>query len=172
VEFRLLGLLQVAEGGRAIELPRGKERALLAVLLLNANEPVSMDRLVDALWGERPPGHATKTLQVYVSRLRKSVGDRLTTTPAGYSLSVGAGELDVGQFERLAAEGRRALDDGGAARAERLLSEGWRFGVAQRSPTSDSTTPRSRKRGDSTSCARKPARTGSTPGSSVVARKR
>jgi DNA-binding SARP family transcriptional activator/ABC-type branched-subunit amino acid transport system substrate-binding protein/DNA-binding beta-propeller fold protein YncE len=130
VEFRLLGLLQVNDGGRAIALPRGKERALLAVLLLHANEPVSTDRLVDALWGERPPEHATKTVQVYVSRLRKSVGgDRLTTTPVGYLLTVGDGELDVGQFERLAAEGRRVLDDGDAARAERLLSEGlalWR----------------------------------------------
>lgn len=124
MEFRLLGLLQVFEGGRAIDLPRGKERALLAVLLLHANEPVSTDRLVDALWGERPPGNATKTLQVYVSRLRKSVGgDRLTTTPAGYSLAVGDGELDVDQFERLASEGRRALDGSDAARAERLLSE-------------------------------------------------
>jgi DNA-binding SARP family transcriptional activator/ABC-type branched-subunit amino acid transport system substrate-binding protein len=124
VEFRLLGLLQVGEGGRTIDLPRGKERALLAVLLLHANEPVSTDRLVDALWGERPPGNATKTLQVYVSRLRKSVGgERLTTTPAGYSLSVGDGEVDIDQFERLASEGRRALDGGDAARAERLLSE-------------------------------------------------
>ena len=124
MEFRLLGLLEVCEGGRPIDLPRGKERALLAVFLLHANEPVSTDRLVEALWGERPPGNATKTLQVYVSRLRKSVGgDRLTTTPAGYSLAVGDGELDVDRFERLASEGRRALDDGDAARAERLLSE-------------------------------------------------
>ena len=124
MEFRLLGLLQVAEGGRAIDLPRGKERALLAMLLLHANEPVSTDQLVDALWGERPPNHATKTLQVYVSRLRKSIGsDRLMTTPAGYSLTVAGCELDVDQFERLANEGRRALDDGDATRAERLLSE-------------------------------------------------
>ena len=124
MEFRLLGLLQVAEGGRALDLPRGKERALLAVLLLHANVPVSTDRLVDALWGERPPEHATKTLQVYVSRLRKSVGgDRLATTPAGYSLTVAGGELDVDQFEHLVNEGRRVLDDGDATGAERLLSE-------------------------------------------------
>jgi YVTN family beta-propeller protein len=124
VEFRLLGLLEVGESGRSIELARGRERALLALLLLNANEPVSTDRLIDELWGERQPENGTRTLHVYVSRLRKSLGaERLTTTHAGYSLEVAPGELDIDEFERLAGAGRKALDEGDVAGAERLLSK-------------------------------------------------
>lgn len=123
MEFRLLGLLEVVERGHVFELSRGRERALLAVLLLHANEPVSADRLIEELWTERQPEHAAKTLQVYVSRLRRSIGaERLTTTPAGYVLEVGEGELDSGEFERLAAEGRRALEQGKAQEAQRLVS--------------------------------------------------
>lgn len=124
MEFRLLGLLDVGERGRAIELARGRERALLALLLLHANQPVSPDQLIEELWGDRQPENAAKALQVYVSRLRKSLGaERLKTTPGGYAFQVEAGELDTREFERLAGAGRKALDEGDPARAERLLSE-------------------------------------------------
>ena len=124
MEFRLLGLLEVGEGGRAIEFARGQERALLAVLLLHANEPVSTDRLVEELWADQQPENAAKTLQVYVSRLRKSLGaGRLVTTHVGYSLAVEPGELDTDRFERLVDEGRNALAEGDSAGAERLLSD-------------------------------------------------
>jgi DNA-binding SARP family transcriptional activator len=72
VEFRILGPLEVQANGHRLQLGGRKQRALLAVLLLNANQVVSRDRLVDALWGERPPQTASHTLDAYVSRLRKA----------------------------------------------------------------------------------------------------
>ncbi|MBD0348469.1 MAG: AAA family ATPase [Thermoleophilia bacterium] len=98
------------------ELPIGaaKQRALLAVLLLHAGEVVSTDRLIDALWGERPPNTAAKALQVYVSQLRKALGDEASGQPAlatrapGYSLEIPPDALDIMRFELLCEEGRGA----------------------------------------------------------------
>ena len=124
MEFRLLGRLEVGERGRVVEVARGRESALLALLLLHANEPVSTDRLVEELWPEQQPEHTAKALQVYVSRLRKRIGaERLKTTPAGYVIEVEPGELDISRFERLTAEGRAALEAGDSARALSLLRE-------------------------------------------------
>src|SRR5262249_58482333 len=103
---------------------RGKEGALLAVLWWNANQPLSVDRLADELWGDQPPGNPAKTVQVYVSRLRKRLGpERLATTAGGYVLRAEPDEVDVERFERLAAEGRQSIDGGSAREASRLLSE-------------------------------------------------
>jgi DNA-binding SARP family transcriptional activator len=113
VEFRILGPLEVlGDDGRPVALPPAKPRALLVLLLLNRNRTVRTDMLVDQLWDERPPATATKTVQVYVSQLRKGLGDRLQTRPGGYELRVGDGELDADRFERLAGEGeyRDALE--------------------------------------------------------------
>jgi DNA-binding SARP family transcriptional activator/tetratricopeptide (TPR) repeat protein len=105
MEFRLLGPLEVLENGRPIEIGAAKERALLAVLLLNANRVVSSDRLLEALWGERAPGTATKALQVYVSHLRKAIGrDRIQTRAPGYEVRVERGELDLHRFEQHVAD--------------------------------------------------------------------
>jgi predicted ATPase/DNA-binding SARP family transcriptional activator len=119
IEFRILGPLEVREGGRALTLGGPKPRALLMVLLLHRNEPVSAERLAISLWGEDAPASAIKTVQVHVSRLRKALGNRevLTTTPAGYRLLVRPGELDADHFEQLVAEGREALDAGDCDRA-------------------------------------------------------
>jgi DNA-binding SARP family transcriptional activator len=107
LEFRILGPLEVADDGRQVELGGAKQRALLAMLLLHANEVVSSDRLIDALWEEDAPEGSRKTLQVYVSGLRKALGsDRLDTQAPGYRLRLVADELDVARFERLAGEGR------------------------------------------------------------------
>jgi DNA-binding SARP family transcriptional activator/tetratricopeptide (TPR) repeat protein len=107
MEFRILGALEVTDDGRRLELGGAKQRALLAMLLLHANEVVSTDRLIDALWEEEAPEGARKTLQVYVSGLRKALGkDRLETQAPGYTLRVADGELDLTRVERLAAEGR------------------------------------------------------------------
>ena len=96
MEFRILGPLEVVENGRQIELGGAKHRALLAVLLLHANEVVSTDRLIDALWEDQSPDGGRKTLQVYVSQLRKSLGkDRLQTQAPGYRLRVEPDELDL-----------------------------------------------------------------------------
>jgi DNA-binding SARP family transcriptional activator/tetratricopeptide (TPR) repeat protein len=104
MEFRLLGPLEVVEDNRTIEIGAAKERALLAVLLLNANRAVSRDRLIEALWGERAPGTATKALQVYVSHLRKAIGrDRILTRSPGYELRVEPGQLDLERFDELVA---------------------------------------------------------------------
>jgi DNA-binding SARP family transcriptional activator len=102
VEFRILGPLEVVEHGQKLPLGGLKQRALLAILLLHANEVVSSERLIDELWGERPPATAPKALQVYISKLRKSLGDdRLSTRTPGYVLRVDPGELDLDRFERL-----------------------------------------------------------------------
>ena len=106
-QYGLLGALELDEDGRSIEIAGAKQRALLAVLLLNANRVVSSDALIDALWEERPPDTALKALQVHVSQLRKVLGkDALETRAPGYLLRTGHDALDVERFERLHAEGR------------------------------------------------------------------
>src|ERR671924_66254 len=104
---RVLELLRELEAfveGEPIRLAAPKPRALLALLLLNRNRVVPTERLIDELWGDDPPARATKTLQVYVSQLRKALGpERLVTQAPGYELRVEEGELDVERFESLAA---------------------------------------------------------------------
>jgi YVTN family beta-propeller protein len=113
VLFRLLGPVEVSDGDRPVRLGEGKQRAVLALLLLHRNEAVSSDRLIDALWGEAPPTTAAKVLQNHVGQLRRALddraGQRLQTRGHGYALQVQDGELDVERFERLAEEGGEAL---------------------------------------------------------------
>jgi DNA-binding SARP family transcriptional activator len=124
MEFRVLGPLEALDGGQAVKLGGGKQRALLAVLLLEANAVVSSDRLVDLLWGDEPPATAAHSIQVYVSNLRKAIGqERLRTRPPGYVLEVGPDELDLARFERLLDEGRRRLAEGLAEQADAMLRE-------------------------------------------------
>ncbi len=107
MEFRVLGPLEVLSDGRALDLGGQKQRALLALLLLEANRVVSSDRLIEGLWEGDPPSTAQKGLQVYVSQLRKLLGrERLQTKAPGYVLRVDPDELDVERFRRLQAEGR------------------------------------------------------------------
>src|SRR3954447_22695916 len=107
MDFRILGPLEALEDGCGLDLGAQKRRALLAVLLLDANRVVSTDRLIDALWEDEPPDTAQKALQVYVSQLRKLVGrDRLERKAPGYVLHVDPEELDLDRFTRLRAEGR------------------------------------------------------------------
>src|SRR5215208_6137604 len=118
MEFRVLGPLEVSHEGKQVQLGSRKQRAVLAILLLRANQPVSPDVLIDELWGERPPPSAAHTLQAYVSRLRRSFraagveDDRLLTRAAGYVLRVEFGELGLHRVEQLAEDGRRALSAG------------------------------------------------------------
>ena len=95
LEFGVLGPLDVRTDGRTVALGGARPRAVLAVLVLHANQPVSAERLAVALWGEDAPPSAVKTVQVYVARLRKALEDpdALVTTPAGYCLRVRSGEL-------------------------------------------------------------------------------
>ena len=122
MEFRILGAVQAREGTSELPLGGPKLRGLVAVLLLAANQVVSRDRLIDALWGERPPASAAHTLDDYVSRLRRVLGrERIETRAPGYRLRVEPGELDVDRFEALLRDGRDALARGDPATAlERL----------------------------------------------------
>jgi DNA-binding SARP family transcriptional activator len=124
MDFRLLGPLEVvSERDGPIALGGVKQRSLLAVLLLHANEVVSTDRLIDQLWGAAPPATAAKSIQVYVSRLRKALGEeRLVTQPPGYVLRVEPAEVDLGQFERLVSEAARAAPDGAARKLSEALA--------------------------------------------------
>jgi DNA-binding SARP family transcriptional activator len=123
MDFRLLGPLEVLEHDRLLALGGGRQRSLLAVLLLHANEVVSNDRLIDALWGQSPPPTAAKTVQVYVSRLRKELGEgRLVTRAPGYLLIVERSELDLRRFEQLLGEAREADPASAADRLRRALA--------------------------------------------------
>ena len=122
MDFRILGPLEVARDGAPLALGAAQQRALLAVLLLHRGELVSVDRLVDELWGERVPVAAAKTVQVYVSQLRKALGAGVIVTQGrGYRLAAAPGQVNAARFEVLAAEGRRALAGGDAARARERL---------------------------------------------------
>ena len=129
MDFNILGPFAVRDReGAVIPVPGGRERSLLALLLIHRGEVISSDRIVDALWGERAPGTAAKAVQGYVSHLRRLLepgeqGTVLVTRPPGYVLRTGDETVDAARFERLAGDGRRALDDGSAAEAARILDE-------------------------------------------------
>jgi DNA-binding SARP family transcriptional activator len=138
VQFRLLGPLEAQDGERRVELGRPKQRVLLAVLLVHANHVVSLDRLIEELWGAEPPPQAAASLQTYVSNLRRALEPGrparaasrvLVSQPPGYRLVVGAGDLDAARFVELATEGHRLLQAHRPAAAARVLREGlalWR----------------------------------------------
>jgi DNA-binding SARP family transcriptional activator len=137
MDYRILGPLEVRSPDGPVPLGGAKQRALLAVLLLRANEAVSTDRLIDALWGEEPPETAGKALQVHVSQLRKALGDgAIRTQPPGYSLAVGAGELDLDRFRGLHEEARTVAGSD-PARARELLAEA--LGLWRGAPLADVT---------------------------------
>ena len=122
MEFRLLGPLEAGERTAPVELGPEKQRALLALLLLDANHAVSLSRLIEGLWGEAPPEKAVKAIQTYVSRLRKALPQGvLSTRPHGYAIEVDPGELDLHVFECLLEEGRGGLAEGRPAAAGEAL---------------------------------------------------
>jgi DNA-binding SARP family transcriptional activator/streptogramin lyase len=115
LSFNVLGRLEAYSDGVELDLGPRKQRALLAILLLNANRVVSMERLIDDLWGEAPPSTARAALQVYVAGLRKALsqdGATLRTREPGYVLEIEEGALDLDRFTQLCAEAREASDDG------------------------------------------------------------
>jgi predicted ATPase/DNA-binding SARP family transcriptional activator len=146
VEFRILGSVEVSDGGQVKDLGGLRERTLLARLLLSAGQIVSADRLADDLWAGRPPPHWMATLRVYVSRLRRALGsgsDAVATHPPGYRIVVREGELDAHRFDGLVAAARDELATGRPEAAAARLREAlalWRgpalsdvadFGFAQ-----------------------------------------
>src|SRR4029453_3208262 len=118
MEFRILGPLEVRDGDREVPLRAGKQRALLALLLVNANRTVAIDRMVDELWGQEVPESAPKMVQIYVSNLRQGLGGGLRhPRPPGYSLQLAPDDVDLNRFERLVASARASLDVGRAGEA-------------------------------------------------------
>lgn len=138
MHFRILGPLDVIANGQPLALGRRKQRAVLAILLLDANRVVGLDRLVDELWGDEPPAQAIGSLQAYVSHLRRLLEpDRSSRTPPrvlisqspGYRLVVAADDLDASRFEARVTQGRRMLEAGEHRGAAVALNEGlglWR----------------------------------------------
>jgi DNA-binding SARP family transcriptional activator len=142
MEFRILGPLEVLDEGRTVALGGSKQRALLAVLLLHANETLTSDRLIEELWGDRPPATAAKALQVHVSRLRRGLAGAgngtdgvLVTREHGYELALPPDHLDAHRFERLVAEGRNELAAGHADRAAAALEQA--LGLWRGAPLAD-----------------------------------
>jgi DNA-binding SARP family transcriptional activator/streptogramin lyase len=127
VNFDILGPIAIRDPeGSEIRLPAGRERSLLVLLLINRGNVVSVDRIIEALWGEQPPETAAKAVQGYVSHLRRTLDpDRasggseglIVTKAPGYALQAQEVDIDAARFEGLAAEGTRALDEGSAADA-------------------------------------------------------
>ena len=131
VEFRILGPLEVVEDGESVALGTLKERLVLGVLLLHANEFVSPERIIDELWGVAPPPTARKAVQVYVSKLRKVLAgdghDPIATADGGYRLMVDPALFDADRVRSLVAGGRSRMVDGHSEEASRLLQEALGF---------------------------------------------
>src|SRR5215208_920615 len=126
-DVRLLGPLEVTLDGHPVELGATKQRAVLTMLALRANTVVSVDELVDGLWGETPPASAVKLVQHYVSQLRKLLagGDaQIVTRGRSYELRIRPGGVDVADFERLADAATRGGENGAAARQALSLWRG------------------------------------------------
>ena len=139
MQFRVLGPLEVEHDGRAVDLGRPKQRALLAILLIHANHLVPADRIVEDLWPGDLPADPSAALQVQVSRLRQVLAGCgcdaqavLESRRPGYVLHLADGDLDAARFERLVEEGRRAVADGRVEEGAARLAAGlalWRGGV-------------------------------------------
>ena len=123
MEYRILGPLEVLDDGRPVALGGSKQRALLALLLLNAGEVVSRDRLIEGLWRDSPPETAATALHVYISQLRKILGREVieTRTP-GYLLRVEDGQLDLQRFEQLVKAARGEEPEEAATRLKEALA--------------------------------------------------
>ena len=124
MEFRVLGPLEALVDGAQVKLGGPRPRAVLAVLLLHADQVVPTSRLIDEVWADDPPDTAANVLQGYVSQLRKELGrDTIETREPGYLLRVDHDSLDLQRFERLVSDGVELLERGRADDAAVLLQE-------------------------------------------------
>src|SRR6266508_4526459 len=146
MDFQLLGPLDVLDGNAPVRFAAGKQRALLALLLLNANRTVARDRIIDDLWGDDLPESAQKMVQIHVSQLRKALPEpRLRTRAPGYVLEVRDDELDLARFERSVAAGGRSRRATLPARAGSCATRS-RSGAGPPWPSSRSRSPGTRAR--------------------------
>ena len=128
LDIRILGPLEIGSGAKRLTFGGEKRGALLALLLLNANHVVSVDQLIDEVWGDEPPASGAKAVQVRVSQLRKAfveagIGELISTRPPGYVIELGTKDLDLNRFESLVAESDQAIANSDPARAAELLRE-------------------------------------------------
>src|SRR5690242_12507288 len=131
MDFSILGPLEVVDNGSQIAVGGARPRALLALLVIHANETLGTERLIDELWGEHPPATAAKTVQVHISRLRKALNqtrrqdgpELILTREHGYELRIDPERIDARRFERLIGEGRRELAAHHLERAVPLLED-------------------------------------------------
>jgi LuxR family transcriptional regulator, maltose regulon positive regulatory protein len=128
MEVRLFGELEALAGGVPVPVRGAKQRALLSLLALQRGQPVSADRLIDLLWGDRQAAHPANALQTQIGQLRRTLGPAaILTSEAGYALTAGPDEVDVVRFERLVAKGQRLAADGELAPASAALGEALRL---------------------------------------------
>ena len=153
MQIRVLGHLEASVDDRPLALGGAKQRAVLAMLGLEANRTVSADRLIEGLWGEQAPASAPKMVQNYVWRLRGVLaadgGAQIVTHGRGYELRIDPELVDVRRFERLVAEAGRAAEAGEPATRR---TRRWRCFAATRWPTWPTSRSRRRRSGGSRSC--------------------
>ena len=156
MEFRILGPLEVLDDGRPLALGRLKERIVLAVLLLHANEFVSRERLIDELWGVAPPATARKAVNVYVSKLRQTLTrnghDPIATADGGYRLVVDADLLDADGCAAWSRRPASAWPTASPRRPHGCCRKRSRSGAARRWPDSNSSRSDATRWRSSTSC--------------------
>ena len=142
MRIRVLGAVELVDaGGNVCPIGSANQRTVLAVLLAHRGEVVSIDALIDALWGEAPPASAVSTLRTYVSRLRSHLGSALASRGGGFAFDVPPDDVDARRFEALVDAARGA----GAAEAVELLAGALRLWKGRRSeivPTSTAFVPR------------------------------
>jgi hypothetical protein len=145
VRFGVLGPIEVRQEGRLLDIGRGRERIVLAVLLLNVDRLTLTTRLIDVLWRE-PPHSAKAQLHNLISSLRRrldvGVGDLIVSRPGGYGLDLGNHELDLREFRQLAERGREFSGSGHPRLAQRCWPKPCRYGVDPHWPTSPTSSLR------------------------------
>src|ERR1700684_4598985 len=117
MDCRILGQLEVIGPAGAVRPAGARQRVVLAMLLLEPNHIIPVERLIDAVWDEEPPPTARGQIQICVSALRRALtkaglGETIVTHPFGYLIRVGPGQLDLAECDQLVAEGRAAASEG------------------------------------------------------------
>ncbi len=126
--MRFFGEFEAVEAGVPVPVRGAKQRTVLALLALHRGEPVSADRLIDALWGDGQVANPVNALQAQIGQLRRTLGaTAIVTSDAGYALDIGPDDVDAARFEHLVAKGRRLLEEGETALASTTLGEALRL---------------------------------------------